>query len=95
MYKQFDLVMNHEVKFKLESQTPVEKLKSMVKLIMVDVNKFFPSVKYDGYRNVWIVKPTNRSCGYGIVVMDNEERILEFISKHEEHKYLVQKYIGE
>jgi hypothetical protein len=40
-----------------------------------------------------IVKPINKSRGFGVVLMNNIERIFEHVACHHENKYLVQKYI--
>lgn len=40
----------------------------------------------------WILKPINRSRGYGVVLVEDCSRIFEHVLRHSENKYIVQKY---
>lgn len=94
MHDQFDLVMNYKYKFKLESVQKMEKLKKAIEITADNIFEHWPNRMFDGFKNIWILKPSNKSRGYGIVVMDNDSRIMEYVQRHTENKYLVQKYIG-
>lgn len=51
----------------------------------------------DGMRNVWILKPGDKSLGKGIVLKSSLREILSKINQaaKEYTQYVVQKYIGE
>lgn len=63
-----------------------------LKFLVDQVLKIWPSRKYDGNRNVWLLKPTNSSQGQGIIVTDNEKCILSHL-KQPKKKFVIQKYI--
>lgn len=54
----------------------------------------WPEMKSDGYRNVWILKPSNLSQGIGIRIFDNDAEILNYVEKNADQVHVVQKYIG-
>lgn len=85
-------VMNGTRKFKLESYYLVEMLKSQVFQCCELIKEHWPFVKYDGHNNLWIAKPIGQSSGTGVVVMNDETKILNLISTSAK-KFVVQKYI--
>ncbi|KAK1122428.1 hypothetical protein K0M31_009650 [Melipona bicolor] len=50
----------------------------------------------DGMRNVWIIKPGDKSLGKGIVLKSSLQEILSKINQATKEctQYVVQKYIG-
>jgi tubulin monoglycylase TTLL3/8 len=40
-----------------------------------------------------ILKPINKSRGFGVILMNNIENILDHVTRHTENKYIIQKYI--
>lgn len=56
------------------------------------INKRWPDKCIDGYKNVWIVKPSLSNRGEGILVSNKKEEILAYIN-HDEREYVIQKYI--
>lgn len=96
--KQIDLVVNQRKKIKYPEHTNsfiMEKLKANVRITVAEIHVYWPESKYDGYRNIWILKPINKSRGYGVVLMRDVEKIFEHVVRHTENKYIVQKYCGE
>jgi glutathione synthase/RimK-type ligase-like ATP-grasp enzyme len=71
------------------------KLKTNIQLMATDINIYWPESKYDGYYNIWILKPINRSRGFGVLLFKEIEKLFEHVMKHTENKYIVQKYVGE
>lgn len=63
-----------------------------VKCLAQHVLEMWPSRKYDGTENVWLLKPTNSSQGQGIVVTNNEKFIVDQLRRHKK-KFVIQKYI--
>lgn len=63
-----------------------------LKCLAGQVLQMWPSRRYDGYHNVWLLKPANSSQGQGIIVTDNEKCILSHL-RHPKKKFVVQKYI--
>jgi Tubulin-tyrosine ligase family len=72
-----------------------EKLKTKIKIAVAEIHFYWHDSKYDGYNNIWILKPINRSRGFGVVLMRDCEKIFDHVLRHSENKYIVQKYIGE
>ncbi|XP_037927221.1 tubulin glycylase 3B-like isoform X2 [Teleopsis dalmanni] len=52
-----------------------------------------PDLKWDGCRNLWILKPGYRCRGNGVVVKKSLDDILQFASNHDTRRYIAQKYI--
>lgn len=63
-----------------------------LKFLAEQVLEMWPSRRYDGTRNVWLLKPTNSSQGQGIIVTDNEKCIRSHLHNLKK-KFVVQKYI--
>ncbi|EDW02891.1 tubulin glycylase 3B [Drosophila grimshawi] len=49
--------------------------------------------RWDGSRNLWILKPGYQSRGIGIVMRSSLDDILQWTSNNQNRKYIVQKYI--
>jgi tubulin monoglycylase TTLL3/8 len=95
--KQIDLVLNlgRRIKFpEFYDDTSREKLKFNLKVITSQIRTYWPESKYDGNFNIWILKPINRSRGIGVKLMKDCEKMFDFVLKHTENKYIVQKYVG-
>lgn len=58
------------------------------------LHEHYPNFKWDGYRNIWILKPGYWCRGCGIVLKDNLAEILEYCHLNSSRRYIVQKYIG-
>ncbi|XP_017834829.1 tubulin glycylase 3B [Drosophila busckii] len=52
-----------------------------------------PDYRWDGCRNLWILKPGYQSRGIGIVIRSTLDDILQWTSNNQNRKYIVQKYI--
>ncbi|XP_034669134.1 tubulin glycylase 3B-like isoform X2 [Drosophila subobscura] len=52
-----------------------------------------PDYRWDGSRNLWILKPGYQSRGIGIVIRNSLDEILQWTSSNQNRKYIVQKYI--
>lgn len=59
------------------------------------MTKYHPQSYMDGMRNIWILKPGDKSLGKGIILMDCLTDILNKINQSvkEGLQYVVQKYI--
>lgn len=73
----------------------MSKLKTNIKVAVAEIHVRWPESKYDGHRNIWILKPINKSRGYGVVLMKELDKICDHVSRHTENKYIIQKYCGE
>lgn len=96
--KQIELVVHEGKKIKMPSYIEgisLQKLKENVKIATAEIHVYWPDSVFDGYFNLWILKPINRSRGFGIVVLRDVEKIFEHVMRHSENKYIIQKYIGE
>lgn len=64
--------------------------------VMAEVAFHWPQFNLDGFYNIWIVKPSNRCRGRGILLMNDVKKILNFVNPPVVNKghFVVQKYIG-
>lgn len=64
--KQIDLVVNQRKKIKYPEYMhsfSMEKLKTNIKIAVAEIHVYWPDSKHDGHRNIWILKPINKSRG--------------------------------
>lgn len=97
MAKQIDLVVNQRKKIRFPEYIhsfSIDKLKANIKIAVAEIHVYWPESKYDGHKNIWILKPINKSRGYGVVLMKDIEKIYDHVIRHTENKYIVQKYCG-
>lgn len=93
-----EMIVHEEKKFKkpdISEGISLQKLKENVKIATAEIHVYWPDTTFDGHFNLWILKPINRSRGFGVVVMRDVEKIFDHVIRHVENKYIVQKYIGE
>lgn len=66
------------------------------KRCLADISMHWPQSSLDGELNIWIVKPSNRCRGRGIVLMNDIKKIIAHVNPPVLNKgrYVVQKYIG-
>lgn len=66
------------------------------KRCLKDIAQHWPQSNLDGVLNIWIVKPSNRCRGRGIILMNDIKKIIAHINPPVVNKgrYVVQKYIG-
>lgn len=74
----------------------LQELLYIAESILTAVSKHRHQGQLDGMRNIWILKPGDKSLGRGIVLMDRLQDILNKINltAREGMQYVVQKYIG-
>lgn len=92
-----ELIVHEDRKIKMPDYTEgisMLKLKEKVKIATAEIHVYWPETLYDGHSNLWILKPINKSRGFGVVVMKDVEKIFDHVVRHVENKYIVQKYIG-
>lgn len=97
MANQIDLVVNQRKKIKYPDYVhsfSMQKLKTKVQIAVAEIHVHWPESKYDGFQNIWILKPINKSRGYGVVLLKEAEKIFDHVTRHTENKYIVQKYCG-
>ncbi|XP_058119737.1 tubulin glycylase 3B [Anopheles ziemanni] len=68
-------------------------LVAQVKKLVHEAAKVFPDMKIDGTRNMWILKPGNRCRGLGIMLFNDDRKLLEHVDSNPDIKYVAQKYI--
>lgn len=54
--------------------------------------KYWPERQHDGFKNIWLVKPTASGQGEGIIVTNDTKRMLRYVGQ-DNRSYVVQKYI--
>ncbi|XP_065356826.1 tubulin glycylase 3B [Calliphora vicina] len=85
-------VINHHQKIKCTYRELTEFIKTSKKLL-TKMEENHPDLKWDGYKNLWILKPGYQSRGLGIVIRNNLDEILNWCKTHTNRRYIVQKYI--
>ena len=87
------LIIHQKNKIKCSYRELTEFTKT-AKNLLIRTEMKHPEYKWDGYRNIWILKPGYQSRGMGIVVRNSLDEILNWSSAHSNRRYIVQKYIG-
>lgn len=59
------------------------------------IQRFWPQMKLDGYKNLWLLKQSNLNCGKGVQILNTLEEIIEAVGEVRSPRYVIQKYIGE
>ena len=61
--------------------------------LLLKLSKFLPQYNLNGYRNIWILKPSNLSRGRGITCIYSLSPILECMKETNNSGVVIQKYI--
>jgi hypothetical protein len=69
---EFDQVVNRGKKFKFESEFLVETWKNRVKIVAEKVMEVWPHLRYDGFKNLWIVKPLGENFARNFVIFEHK-----------------------
>lgn len=94
-FEEFDSILNRKNRqIKVHKHFIIDDFKQKLKDIVSKIDSCWPLTKRDGYRNLWILKPSNLSRGIGIKVLNYDFKVLNHIRNHPRHNFLVQKYIG-
>lgn len=86
--------------FKMDNEPKILLLVRYADYLLKEILIYRPELKCDGYRNVWIIKPSHLSMGEGIRLSSELNTILKMLTttkkgkKRTTNKYVVQKYIG-
>ncbi|XP_061402061.1 tubulin glycylase 3B [Musca vetustissima] len=65
----------------------------VAEVILNNIEQKHPGFRWDGFKNLWILKPGYQSRGLGIVLRNNLDDILRWAASHLNRRYIVQKYI--
>uniref|UniRef100_A0A1A9W5I2 Tubulin glycylase 3B n=1 Tax=Glossina brevipalpis TaxID=37001 RepID=A0A1A9W5I2_9MUSC len=84
--------LNHRCKLKCTYRELNEYVKK-VKPIITRLDEKRPDYKFDGCRNMWILKPGYQCRGLNIIIRNNIDEILNWANNHMSRRYIVQKYI--
>lgn len=87
-------VLKSNAKFKVSEKVMAEYAR-LAGLYLDQIESLRPDYRWDGSRNLWILKPGYQSRGIGIVIRSSLDDILQWTSNNQNKKYIVQKYIGE
>jgi len=87
-------VLKSNAKFKVSEKVMTEYAR-LAGLYLDQIESLRPDYRWDGSRNLWILKPGYQSRGIGIVIRSSLDEILQWTSNNQNKKYIVQKYIGE
>lgn len=94
----FQMLTQDHLKFQLpaDDQSEWTCLMDECKHCLLDIAVHWPQNNLDGELNIWIVKPSNRCRGRGILLMNDLKKIIAHVNPPVLNKgrYVVQKYIG-
>lgn len=96
-WKQFLTSSNNIIHGKGKLKSTVKELNDFVAIAkgyLEKIEEKCPEYKWDGVRNLWILKPGYQCRGIGIIVRNALDDILQYSSNNANRKYIVQKYVG-
>ncbi|KAH8298122.1 hypothetical protein KR018_007024, partial [Drosophila ironensis] len=85
-------LLKSNAKFKISEKVMTEYAR-LAALYLDQIQSLRPDYRWDGSRNLWILKPGYQSRGIGIVIRSSLDDILQWTSNNQNKKYIVQKYI--
>ncbi|XP_055642329.1 tubulin glycylase 3B-like [Toxorhynchites rutilus septentrionalis] len=86
-------ILHEDARFKLLPGHEILSLVAQVKKLVLEATKNFRDMKVDGVRNIWILKPGNRCRGLGIMIFNDDRKLLDYVDSNQDLKYVAQKYI--
>lgn len=87
-------VVEGNYKICIKSEDDVPKLQQKIEETATSSLQTWPFSRHDGFRNIWIVKPSNKSCGSGILLYDKYEQIVSHVkATRDDCRTIIQKYI--
>ena len=97
-------IKNNSIKKSIQSNTkknnlnikdgaPFETFLPKVTDILQKLEKNLPQYKLNGYKNIWIMKPSNLSRGRGVTCVDSLQPIEQSLTATNDSGLIVQKYI--
>lgn len=89
-----DKIIKQDMKFSATKEEENRALSGVAKTLF-SAKKVWPTLQMDGYLNIWIVKPYNKCRAFGIALMTDFTKIIAYVRKNCQLRYIVQKYIGE
>ncbi|XP_068140991.1 tubulin glycylase 3B [Drosophila tropicalis] len=85
-------ILKNNAKFKVTEKVMTEYVRLAAQYID-QIETLRADFRWDGCRNLWILKPGYQSRGIGIVIRSSLDDILAWTSNNQNKKYIVQKYI--
>ncbi|XP_017857240.1 PREDICTED: tubulin glycylase 3B [Drosophila arizonae] len=85
-------VLHSGAKFKINEKVMAEYAR-LAGQYLEQIESLRLDYRWDGCRNLWILKPGYQSRGIGIVIRSSLDDILQWTSNNQNRKYIVQKYI--
>lgn len=98
MFLAYYYMMTQEnAKIRDEDALTIRALMPLTEKVLDEMSQFWSQFNLDGVLNIWIVKPSARCRGRGILLMNDLKKIVNFVNPPVVNKgrYVVQKYIGE
>ncbi|XP_063697800.1 tubulin glycylase 3B-like [Culicoides brevitarsis] len=86
-------LLKRKEKINEKQEQVIENYIFRAKVALEEVFNVWPYRKTDGYHNVWLCKPTYMGEGYGIVITDNDQMVLDVVNLKKHNKYIIQKYV--
>ncbi|XP_017473651.1 PREDICTED: tubulin glycylase 3B isoform X1 [Rhagoletis zephyria] len=71
----------------------LEEVSKLSRLYLAKLEERRRDYKWDGYRNLWILKPGYQCRGLGIIIQGSIDEILQWATNNPQRRYIAQKYI--
>ncbi|XP_075211846.1 tubulin monoglycylase TTLL3-like [Lycorma delicatula] len=91
--KNFYKIVHEGETFETSSYLQVQGLYLAAKSALQGIQRFWPQMKLDGYKNLWLLKQSNLNCGKGVQILNTLEEIIEAVGEVRSPRYVIQKYI--
>ena len=85
--------IDNDKSIKMGNGAVFEEYKEKISQILSTLEKNLPQYKLNGFRNIWIMKPSNLSRGRGVTCVDSLQPIEQSLSATNDSGLIVQKYI--
>lgn len=103
LYDAHNALIHHGKKFKIcdsdcKSENDLNKSKYQtymdgIKFMSGEIKRCWPWRQSDGYKNLWLLKPSRTGEGQGIVLTDNPDKVKQHMETFKYKPYIIQKYI--
>lgn len=92
----YSMMTQEHAKIRDEDGMAVKTMMPTIEKVLGEMANYWSQFNLDGVLNIWIVKPSAKCRGRGIILMNDLKKIVNFVNPPVVNKgrYVVQKYIG-
>lgn len=93
-FKDYHALIRLGEKFKAIPAGERNKLCNFCVAALADARLHWPNIDFDGYSNIWIMKPSGKNRGIGVMLMKDNLQVVDYAFRNKRQRYIVQKYLG-